>query len=75
MIRIPPFNPADLQPIRKLYRQGKFPSKMKLQKILKECSARRFPSVKIYNEWCTTEGAIRAWVWEHSTPAFKKITS
>ena len=48
---------------------------MTLQHTLKLCTRRQFPCVKISNEWNTTEAAIRAWIWDHANPCFRKITS
>jgi hypothetical protein len=73
--KIPPFQPSDLKPIRQLFEEGKFPPQTKLRTILKLCYARKFPCVRIANEWHTTEPALRAWVWDHATPAFRDITS
>jgi hypothetical protein len=75
MTKIPPFDPADLKPIRVLFKEGKFPPQMTLQHTLKLCTRRQFPCVKISNEWNTTETAIRAWIWDHANPCFRKITS
>jgi hypothetical protein len=75
MTKIPPFDPADLKPIAKLHAEGKFPPKMKLRHIKNLCYARQFPCVKIRNEWHSTEAAIRSWLWDHATPAFRQITS
>ena len=74
MARIPPFDPADLRPIRTLHEEGKF-GPLKLRRVLKLCARRQFPAVKISNTWHTTEAAIRGYVWDHLTPDFKKITS
>jgi hypothetical protein len=75
VMKIPPFDPADLKPIRQLYKEGKFPSTMTLQGILRLCTKREFPCVNIGNEWNTTELAIRAWVWDRANSCFRKITS
>jgi hypothetical protein len=75
MTRIPPFQPAELKPIRQLFKEGVFPQEAKLRTVLKLCYARNFPCVRIGNEWHSTEAAVRAWVWDHATPAFRQITS
>jgi hypothetical protein len=75
MTRIPPFEPAELKPIRQLFAEGKFGPKTKLRTILKRCYARKFPCVRIGNEWHSTDAAVRAWAWDHATPAFREITS
>jgi hypothetical protein len=75
MTKLPPFDPADLKPIHILHSEGKFPSAMTLRHIRNLCAARQFPSVKIGQQWNTTETAIRAWVWDHANSAFKHMTS
>jgi hypothetical protein len=75
MTKIPPFSPSDLKTIRQLFKEGVFPPETKLRTILKLCYARKFPCVRIANEWCTTEAAVRAWAWNRATPAFREITS
>lgn len=73
MTTLPPFDPADLKPIRQLHKDGRIP--MRLRHVLQLCSTRRFPCVKIGNTWHTTEAAIRHYLWTRATPEFKKITS
>ena len=73
-ITLPPFDPADLKPIRDLYLQGKLGT-LKLRYVLELCRQRRFPCVKIGNVWHTTEPSIRHFLWAHASPDFKKINS
>ena len=75
MSRLPPFDPADLKPIAVLHSEHKFPHRMTLRHVRALCLARQFPCVKIGQEWHSTEAHIRAWVWDHANPAFKKVTS
>jgi hypothetical protein len=75
MTRIPPFNPADVKPIRQLFSEGKFPPTMKLKHILELCTWSQFPAVKINNEWHTTEAHIRYWVWKQANKPFRDSTS
>ena len=74
MTKLPPFDPADLKPIRDLHAQGKL-SPLRLRYVLELCRLRRFPCVKIGNAWHTTEPAVRHYLWTHASRAFKKITS
>ena len=72
-MKIPPFDPADLKPIQVLHREEKFPSSMTLRHVRGLCLSGEFPAAKIGQEWHTTEGAIRAWVWKRANNSFKKI--
>jgi hypothetical protein len=74
-MKIPPFNPSDLRPIRILYKEGKFPPETSVRYIRELCQKKKFPSIKIGQEWNTTETAIRAYFWAHANKAFKDITS
>jgi hypothetical protein len=73
--KIPPFDPSELKSIRQLFKEGVFPPEAKLRTILKLCYRQKFPCVRIANEWHSTEAAVRAWIWDHATPAFRNITS
>jgi hypothetical protein len=75
MTRIPPFQPSELKSIRQLFKEGVFPPQAKLRTMLKLCYRRQFPCVRVGKEWCSTEAAVRAWAWDHATPAFREITS
>lgn len=73
MTKLPPFDPADLKPIRQLHKEGRIP--MRLRHVLDLCARRKFPCVKVGKAWCTTEAAIRHYLWGQASPEFKKITS
>jgi hypothetical protein len=74
MIKLPPFDPADLKPIRDLHKAGKL-GPMGLRRVLWLCSQGQFPCVKLSNVWHSTEAAVRHYVWLHATPSFKSTTT
>src|SRR5258705_275865 len=64
--------PADLQPIHKLHKEGKFPPDMNLRYILEGlCTPGRILCVKIRGQWNTTEAAIHAWIADNANLPFK----
>ena len=71
---LPPFDPADLKPIRTLHAEGRL-KPFKLRYILEQCRMQRFPCVRIAGVWHSTEVHVRHYCWTHAAPDFKKTTS
>jgi hypothetical protein len=72
-MKLPPFDPGDLRPLRAFCAEGKLP--MPLRHAQNECASGKFPAVMIAHRWHTTEAWIRSYLWKRATPAAKQITT
>jgi hypothetical protein len=66
------FDPRDLRRVRDMCATGDAPFHWKTMERL--CREGVFPATKVGNHWCTTDAAVRTFLWRTGNEMLRKLT-